>query len=148
MSRRSEKIAMVAPTRPHGASIRRMLSALCLTGLMPAAVQGEGAVRLLECTVVKECDAAGLCETASTQVMFRMEPVEIGTDGSGRYSLRYGDVEAAMDARSAAGPFFWTVGNQWDTLLASSETEFLWHRLTFAPAPSASIQFLSCAFRQ
>ena len=78
---------------------------------MPAAVQGEGAVRLLECTVVKECDAAGLCETASTQVMFRMEPVEIGTDGSGRYSLRYGDVEAAMDARSAAGPFFWTVGN-------------------------------------
>lgn len=77
-----------------------------------------------------------------------MEPVEIGADGAGRYRLTYGDSEAAMEALSASGPFFWAIGEERDTLLASSETDFLWHRLEIDPAPQATIRFLTCTFRQ
>jgi hypothetical protein len=61
---------------------------------------------------------------------------------------RYESVDAEVAASSAAGPFVWDVGNERHTLIASSETEFLWHALTLAPAPTAQIRFLRCIFRQ
>jgi hypothetical protein len=115
---------------------------------LPVAGWSEGAVRSLDCTVASVCDAAGRCEADSGEVLFRMEPVDTASDGSGRYLLRYGDTEAEMDALSDAGPFVWTVGSERDALLASSDTEFLWHRLTLDPAPAATIRFLSCTFGQ
>ena len=77
-----------------------------------------------------------------------MQPVDAGDDGSGHYRISYADVNAEMDAQSYAGPFFWTLAKERDTLLASSETLFLWHQLTLDPVPEATIRFLTCAFRQ
>jgi len=115
----------------------------------PAGVgRAEGAVRLLECTVVRVCDGAGKCAAAPDVVTFRMEPVEIGPDGSGPYTLRYGDVEAAMTASAETGPFVWSVGQERHALLVSSERDFLWHRLVGEPAPAATVRFLRCEFRQ
>ena len=124
------------------------LSVLGCVALLPNAGWGEGAVRLLDCTVVQVCNAAGSCEAASGAVAFRMEPVQVGQDGSGRYELHYGETEAAMDALSDVGPFVWTVGEERNTLLASSETQFLWHRLTLDPVPAATVHFLTCTIRQ
>ena len=125
-----------------------VLSGLGCLALMPNAVWGEGAVRLLDCRVAQACNAAGSCQAASGAVAFRMEPVQVGLDGSGRYQLHYGDTEAAMDALSDVGPFVWTVGEERHTLLASSETNFLWHRLTLDPVPAGTVHFLTCTIRQ
>lgn len=122
--------------------------ALAIALLLPVAARAEGAARVLECTVTRVCDAAGACSAATGRAAFRMEPVETHADGSGSYTLSYGDTTAAMQALSAAGPFFWTTGDQRNTLLASSETQFLWHRLALAPAPEATVRFLMCTFRQ
>jgi hypothetical protein len=124
------------------------LSALGCVALLPTAGWGEGAVRLFDCTVVRVCDAAGNCEAAMDAVTFRMEPVQVDQDGSGRYELQYGDTKTAMSSVSDIGPFVWSVGEERHALLASSETNFLWHRLTLAPVPAATVRFLTCTIRQ
>jgi hypothetical protein len=124
------------------------LSVLGCVALLPNAGWGEGAVRLFDCTVVQVCNSAGSCEAASGAVAFRMEPVKVGPDGSGRYELKYGETKAAMNSLSDVGPFFWTVGDERNTLLASSETHLLWHQLTLDPVPAATVRFLTCTIRQ
>jgi hypothetical protein len=124
------------------------LSLLGLVVLLPGVVRTEGGVRLLDCIVTRMCDAEGICEAASSNVIFRMEPVAVGADGSGRYALGYEDIEVAMEAQSVAGPFFWTLPAERNALLPSSETQFLWHRLTLDPEPHASIRFLMCIVHQ
>jgi hypothetical protein len=74
--------------------------------------------------------------------------VQVGEDGSGRYELQYVDTKTAMSSVSDIGPFVWTVGEERHALLASSETHFLWHRLTLDPAPAATVRFLTCTIRQ
>jgi hypothetical protein len=140
--------------REHLGGIARVLGAsapfLALaTIVFPAGVgRAEGAVRLLDCTVVQVCDGAGKCASAADVVRFRMEPVETGADGAGKYILQYGDVEAAMTASSDTGPYVWSVGEERHALLVSSERDFLWHRLVVDPAPAAAVRFLRCEFRQ
>lgn len=126
----------------------RALLFTAVAALVPAIARAEGAVRILDCSVVQVCNAAGKCGPGSGQVTFRTEPVSLAADGSGIYTLSYGGIEARMEAQSPAGPFFWTVGNERDTLLASSETQFLWHQLKFERVPEATVAFLQCAFRQ
>lgn len=133
---------------PRRARVPALPVVVGLVLLVPVGAWPEGAVRHFDCSVARVCDAAGACEKGSGQVTFRMEPVETGADGSGNYALSYFDTEASMQALSAAGPFFWTVGEERDALLASSETQFLWHRLTLDPVPEATIRFLTCTLRQ
>jgi hypothetical protein len=132
-----------------GTEQRRVSASWVLGWLLfiPGIVSAEGAARLLDCTIARVCDAAGRCEAGSGQVTFRMEPIEIGADGSGRYALSYGHSETEMRALSLAGPYVWTEGSERNTLLASSETAFLWHRLRLDPAPEATVRFLSCVVR-
>jgi hypothetical protein len=40
------------------------------------------------------------------------------------------------------------VGPERNTLLVSSEAQFLWHRLELGPAPKATVRFLTCTFVQ
>ena len=132
----------------HQSKALTALSALGLLALMPNAVWGEGAIRVIDCTITRLCDAAGSCQAAAGAVAFRMEPVQLDKDGAGRYQLRYGETQAQVNALSDIGPFVWTVGEERHTLLASSETNFLWHRLTLAPAPAATVRFLTCSIHQ
>ena len=111
-------------------------------------VLAEGAVRVLECSVEEACDAGGACEPAKGEVVFEMSPLKLDAMGAGSYDLDYGDVQVSMEARSFAGPFLWTDAGKTHTLLANSETSFLWHRLAFEPAPAAEMLFLSCNFTQ
>lgn len=132
-----------------GAGRRRATASwpLGLVLLLPGMVSAEGAVRVLTCTITRVCDAAGRCGAGSGQVAFRMEPIETGADGSGSYTLSYENNETEMQALSLAGPYVWTAGTERNTLLASSETAFLWHRVKFEPTPEGTIRFLSCAMR-
>ena len=77
-----------------------------------------------------------------------MEPDALGSGGAGRYSLSYGDITSAMQALSDSGPFLWNRSGERNALLASSETDWLWHQLTLAPAPASTIRFLRCEFQQ
>lgn len=124
------------------------MSALGCFALVSTLVRGEGAVRVIDCTMTRACDAAGNCRKTAGEVKFRMEPVQLDEDGAGRYRLRYGDAQAPMTALSDIGPFAWTVGAEHHTLLASSETDFLWHRLTVGAAPAATVTFLTCSIHQ
>ena len=124
------------------------LAVLSLGALPTGAALAEGAVRLLECSIVRTCDGGGHCEAAKGEVSFTMEPVDLEAAGGARYWLSYGDARAEMRALSDAGPFVWTLDSERHALLASSETQWLWHRLALVPAPEATILFLECAFRQ
>lgn len=127
--------------------ISRILLPLIALGLvLPGGAMGEGSVRRLDCTVQRVCDAGGRCESGTGEIRFRMEPEKLDPAGAGSYTLSYGEIRAPMTALSDAGPFFWTVGVERDTLLASSETEFLWHRLEPGASPVTTIRFLSCTF--
>lgn len=130
----------------HDALVR--MSALVLTSVLPGFVHAEGAVRVLECTVTMVCDAAGQCAGAAEPVSFRIEPLEVAETGPARYAINHGETQAEMQALTDAGPFFWMHGSERATLLASSETQWVWHRLVLEPRPSATISFLTCAFRQ
>jgi hypothetical protein len=124
------------------------LSVFGFTALLPGVVLPEGAVRLLECTIAQACDAGGSCQPASGRVSFEMAPVDRDASGATRYALSYEDTQTEMLAMSDAGPFLWTVRDERNALLASSQTQWLWHRLSLDPLPAATIRFLTCAFRQ
>ncbi len=119
-----------------------------LIALYPGMTLSEGAVRILDCAIVRTCDAAGSCQPGTGGVIFRMEPRTVGPEGAGGYTLTYGDTQAEMEARSPAGPFLWTVGSERDALIASSDSQFLWHTLKLDPAPEATVRFLKCTFNQ
>ncbi len=127
-------------------NIRTVLIA-CVAGcaLIPGLVAAEGAVRQLQCTIERVCDAAGQCEAGSDEIGFRMAPEQLAPDGSGSYTISYEDVEADMQAGSELGPFYWNVGAARHALLVSSETQWLWHTLAVEPAPAATIRFLVCS---
>jgi hypothetical protein len=121
---------------------------LALAVLLPALGQSEGARKRLDCRIVRVCDAAGVCTAGAGDIVFAMEPIELETAGAGHYTLSYAGTEAEMKAESDAGPFLWSVGRERHALIASSETEWLWHELEFDPGPQATIRFLECAFEQ
>lgn len=125
-----------------------MVSGLALAVLQSQAALAEGATRILDCSIVKVCDAAGNCEPASEHVSFRMDPKELEAGGAGTYAIRYGDIETQMNALSELGPFLWTVGTERDALMISSESQWLWHELKVEPQPMAAIRFLTCSFQQ
>lgn len=124
------------------------LLAASMVTLLPNAIRAEGAVRVLACNTVRVCDAAGSCELAAGATRFRMEPQALDPTGAARFALRYDDVRADMSAMSDVGPFFWSAGTERHALLVSSETQWLWHRLTLEPTPAATVAFLECSFEQ
>ncbi len=115
-----------------------------LLAVLPSLALAEGAVRTLDCQVRQVCDAEGACNKVSDTVQFRMAPQKLQEDGSGKYEISYAQEKAGMDALSYAGPFYWETKSEHDTLLASSETRFVWHRLVLDPTPAAKIIFLDC----
>jgi hypothetical protein len=121
---------------------------LSSAALLPVCAKAEGALRIFACEVVQDCDAEGVCEAARRKIEFRMAPVERAADGAGRYTIHYDDQSADLRALSEAGPFYWQQGAEHNTLLASSDTRFLWHSLSLAAAPVARVRFLACAVRQ
>ena len=131
-----------------GRRLARPAATIAALALAPAAALPEGAVKLLDCEFARLCDAAGECAPESGHSSFRMEPVELGSGGTGRYTISYDDTSADMQALSDAGPFVWNVARERNALIASSETEWLWHRLTLVPEPASEIRFLVCAFQQ
>ena len=108
----------------------------------------EGAVRELACVYERVCDASGTCADEAGEVTFRMQPVELADDGSGTFVIRYNDGEFAMQALSFAGPFHWSAPGEKDTLLANSETQFLWHKLVLGSRNAADSHFMRCRFTQ
>jgi hypothetical protein len=119
-----------------------------LLWLAPSILPAEGAVKLLDCEITRICDAAGACTAGRDEVSFRMEPIELGAAGAGRYSLGYGGTQVEMQAMSDTGPFLWNRDSERHALLASSETGWLWHQLTLEPSPGSTIRFMSCSFQQ
>jgi hypothetical protein len=115
--------------------------------LLPAPASAEGARRFFDCEVQQLCDAAGQCDAAATPVLFTLEPLAVASNGAGSYRLTYDNDTVEMDALAEAGPFRWTLGAEHHTLLASSETRFLWHQLDLSGTPSARIAFLACTVR-
>ena len=116
--------------------------------LCPLVANAEGAVRVFDCRVTDVCDADAKCATANDTVVFRMEPQTVDAQGAGRYTLRYNDFAVDMEALSDAGPFHWRQASSRDTLLASSETRFLWHSLDLSAQPTASLRLLNCTLQQ
>ena len=110
--------------------------------------QAEGAVRELSCEYERVCDAAGNCQDEDGTMIFTMEPQTVADDGAGSFVIHYGDSQAPMQAAGYAGPFSWTLPGEQHTLLASNETRFLWHQVTLAPQPQATIRFMRCRLTQ
>ena len=107
----------------------------------------EGAVRVLECKSVQLCDTTGTCAAAAGEVVFRMTPVSVDADGAGSFTMQYDSSLADMQALSGVGPWYWVSRQQRHTLLASSDTRFVWHTLSLTPEPEAQTRFLNCSFR-
>ena len=116
--------------------------------LAPLHVLSEGAMRILECSIEKQCDSSATCTPDSGDQAFNMEPIKLDDTGAGNYLISYAHTNSEMKAMSSAGPFIWNTGGEIHTLLANSETKFLWHRLSLSAKPQASMQFLNCAFTQ
>jgi hypothetical protein len=125
---------------------RAMLTPL-LWGAMCSSVMAEGAVRVLSCETTQRCDAAGQCEPHQETLELRMEPKALNSDGSGEFSLQYGDEAVPVQALSEAGPFVWSREQNRYTLLASSDTQLLLHTLSLSVEPEATVLFMACSFR-
>jgi len=125
-------------------------SGLLATLLLSANQQvlAEGAVRVLDCQITRLCNTTGQCETQDGKVQFRMAPQALDASGAGQYNLQVDGIESAMQAQSEIGPFYWNTGPERHTLLASSETRFVWHTLSLAAQPEGNTRFLACTFQQ
>jgi hypothetical protein len=133
--------------------MQRSARPVCLSLLLVASAfsldaRAEGAVKLLECDIVRVCDAGGICDAGSGDVQFRMEPVELAGGGAGSYRISYGEVQFSMQAMSDIGPFVLMADSERNTLIASSDTQWLWHELELGAAPRAAVRFLTCTFQQ
>lgn len=127
------------------------LHALMLGGaaLLPLAALAEGSPRRFDCTITQSCDAKGDCKSSDESISLYLDPVQIDADGSGTYTISYGDKDATnVQTLSEAGPFYWTLPSERNTLLISGDKEVLWHRVMLGAAPSTSIDFMRCSFRQ
>lgn len=122
----------------------RLIGALVL---VPSLGRTEGAVRHLDCVIVRSCDSSGSCTAQDGKVNFSMTPVSAARDGSGRFEIRYGSVRAPMQALSDTGPFHWKIGHQHNTLLVTSEQAMLWHQLDVGGTAAASTRFLACRYQ-
>lgn len=123
-----------------------LLSVLGL--LLPCLTLAEGNIRLLNCETLRLCDSAGNCQPQTDAFKFRLEPVSLDEDGAGTYQLTYGDVKTTMQALTQAGPFYWSSDTERNTLMASSETAFVWHRLRLGAVVDADVRFMRCEFSQ
>lgn len=121
---------------------------IAMIALLPATALGEGALRELVCSYHRACDADGACKDEKGQIIFTMEPETVADDGSGSFIIHYGGRQAPMRAMGFAGPFTWKTPVAVSTLMASSEEQFLWHRLALSPEPTADIHFMNCRFTQ
>ena len=131
--------------------MRGAIARLFLSGvfsLLPLTSLAEGAMRVLECSFDQLCDSTAACKPASGAVVFNMEPLKLDDNGAGSYEVSYADNKLEMEAMSFAGPFFWNTEGEMHTLLANSESRFLWHRLALSSKPEANMQFLHCTFTQ
>lgn len=131
-----------------GIMLKLKLTFLLCTSVLPCFALAEGAIRVLECRHIKNCDASATCKPAEADTVFQMEPKTLADDGSGRFIIHYNGQQSDMTALSYVGPFFWTAASGMNTLLASSETRFLWHTLTLDPVPNATFRILECQFTQ
>ena len=135
------------PRQCDGRNVTRvLLSALSL--IFPCLALAEGAARRLDCETLRICDSTGNCKEQTETVNFRLEPMSLDDDGAGTYRLTYGDVQTTMKALTAAGPFYWSGDTERNTLMASSETAFVWHRLRLGNVVDADVRFLRCKFSQ
>lgn len=141
-------MAVSSSTRMPSRHARNAWLLLASSVLIPLVASAEGSPRVLECSFLKSCDAVGTCRPDAGKVRFRMEPVVVNAAGAGRYTIRYGTTSAPMQAISAVTPFVWTVAGERNTLLASSDTAFLWHQVKLEPTPQAMIRFMKCRFRE
>ena len=121
-----------------------LLAGVCCSVAFSAAIHAEGAVRRLQCSTERVCDAAGSCVSETGEATFLIEPVEVDAAGAGRYTISFAQAQAPMLAQSELGPFLWTLGTQRHALIISSETQWLWHTLDTAPVAAASIRFMQC----
>jgi hypothetical protein len=139
--------SMSAPGSARRGGRWRWLWLATLT-MVPALAISEGDVRVLDCSFIRTCTAEGACRKDSGHVSFRLQPIRLDAAGAGSYTISYGQTKARMQAISRTSPFIWTVGNERDTLLASSDGDFLWHRMKIDPAPQATIRFMRCSFSE
>jgi hypothetical protein len=135
------------PAKNPGSSLGQGLL-LGLAMILPSLLWAEGAVRILECDVASTCNARLACTPATGQFTFRMEPQSLDNNNAGTYLLSHDEVQAEMQALSYAGPFHWRTPGTMHTLLASSETDFLWHSLELAAEPVTTIRYMACRFIQ
>ncbi|MFZ5750970.1 MAG: hypothetical protein ACOY5U_07865 [Pseudomonadota bacterium] len=116
-------------------------------GLAAGAAHAEGAARVFDCTVLQDCDAAGLCTGSGTPVRFRLEPRQLADDGSGLFTLDAGSGPVEARGLGDAGPWLWSEApGAADALLLSDATRALWHHR--GADGSARIRFLACEVTQ
>jgi hypothetical protein len=124
--------------------VRCATLALCLAA---GAAHAEGAARVFDCTVLHDCDGAGLCTDAGESVRFRLEPQALAADGSGLFTLDAGSGPVAARGLGDAGPWVWdTAGGGRDTLVLLDEAHALWAR--HGADATASVRFLTCEVTQ
>ena len=117
-----------------------------LSTLCPVALHAEGAAILFDCQMARLCDAAGECAPEAGAVSFLRLPLDIGADGSGRYSLAYRDVTAEIWSASPVGPMIWIDNaDALHSLRMTGPQTALWVVQEAGPAPGAEIRFLTCA---
>ena len=134
-----------------GAINTTLIRCSLILGLLPVFSQpvlAEGGVRLLDCHQTSQCNTDGRCEANSAAVQFRLSPQSLDEGGAGQYTLLVQGTESSMQALSEIGPFYWTSAQNHHTLLASSETRFVWHTLKLAAKPEGITRFLDCTFQQ
>lgn len=119
----------------------------CVVACVAGLARAEGAARVLACRSLHDCDAAGFCEEAAGAVGFRLEPRDVGADGSGSFSLDAGAGPVPARGMGDAGPWVWTeAGGGSDTLLLSDASHALWHHRGADGA--VRVRFLICEVTQ
>ena len=114
--------------------------------MAPSLTLAEGAALEVACEATRVCDADGDCVASTEQVVFRLEPIKIGPEGVGTYTINYGEIFVRAKKVAPLGPFLWReAGNDLQSLVRDGPSPgMLWHRFTPDDPPGSQVIFLTC----
>ena len=120
-------------------------SAAVLSLVLALPARAEGAVDVIPCQFVSECDAAGKCTSVSHEITFTLTPVEVAPRGNGDWLIGYGGAEYEMKVRLPGDPWVWSEGLfDKQTVIFASRSSLIWIAQELSGEPTSTTRFLIC----
>ena len=121
---------------------------LLVVAFLPTPLFAEGAIQSWACAIERLCPSGAQCFDTNQFAIFIIEPVAVGPDGTGDFTVNRGDDTYPMQDLTGNGLLIWSeVPGDREILSFTGGNTFLWQRYK-GQTDSTDIAFLTCEVTQ